>query len=402
MSSGVASQEPGTPTTRTADAGGSWAMLPPAPIGPRVEHTAIWTGAEMIVWGGTTEEGRPGELGDGASYDPVRRRWRLLSPSPLRPRFGHMAVWDGKEMLVWGGSTQSLSEQDYSDGAAYDPSTDRWRTIAPLPHPIIARGTALWTGSTVMVYGEWHSSSPTANSSDSYEGFAASYDPSADHWATMADPPLGPLIFPALAWTGRELIVFGGYAETGAGAGSPSGPPGHIPGSVGAAYDPSAGRWRSLPEAPFVERFAQVVWTGKLVLAYGGARVVTGVEPQTGELTGGDYDPATDRWTPWPDAPANSIGLPTALWSGHQMFIYGIQTFNCRTHALRPPEALAFSPSTRTWAALPNSGLSPRSEASAVWTGTQMIVWGGYADDCGKLLGLDDGAIYQPATPSTR
>ena len=48
-----------------------WATLPEAPIDlHRVDAAAVWTGAEVIVWGGATSAtGTPdGELADGARY----------------------------------------------------------------------------------------------------------------------------------------------------------------------------------------------------------------------------------------------------------------------------------------------------------------------------------------------
>jgi hypothetical protein len=33
--------------------------------------------------------------------------WRLLTPSPLAPRSGHVAVWTGHEMIIWGKSSRT-------------------------------------------------------------------------------------------------------------------------------------------------------------------------------------------------------------------------------------------------------------------------------------------------------
>lgn len=39
----------------------------------------------------------------------------------------------------------------------------------------------------------------------------------------------------------------------------------------GVAYDPSADTWRPLPEAPFTREFASYAWTGTELLVWGGA-----------------------------------------------------------------------------------------------------------------------------------
>jgi hypothetical protein len=44
-----------------------WQSLPPGPLGGRVHHTAVWTGQEMLVWGGIAGDAA---LADGAAFRP--------------------------------------------------------------------------------------------------------------------------------------------------------------------------------------------------------------------------------------------------------------------------------------------------------------------------------------------
>ena len=63
--------------------------------------TAIWTGSEMIVWGGGTASGT---LNTGARYDPSIDSWTATSTTNApEARAYHTAVWTGSEMIVWGG-----------------------------------------------------------------------------------------------------------------------------------------------------------------------------------------------------------------------------------------------------------------------------------------------------------
>src|ERR687892_1566238 len=56
-----------------------WTPVPPAPISPRGFHAAVWTGSEMVVWGGSSA----GRLfAHGAAYDPASSTWRGLPPPP--------------------------------------------------------------------------------------------------------------------------------------------------------------------------------------------------------------------------------------------------------------------------------------------------------------------------------
>src|SRR6476661_841723 len=67
----------------------------------REDHTAVWTGSEMIIWGGHNDNNilYDSTLNDGARYSATTNSWTLLSTtnSPLS-RDGHTAVWTGSEM----------------------------------------------------------------------------------------------------------------------------------------------------------------------------------------------------------------------------------------------------------------------------------------------------------------
>jgi hypothetical protein len=61
----------------------------------------VWTGTEMIVWGGSS--GSAFHI-TGGRYDPATNRWRATSiASAPTGRELHAAVWTGREMIVWGG-----------------------------------------------------------------------------------------------------------------------------------------------------------------------------------------------------------------------------------------------------------------------------------------------------------
>src|SRR5206468_936944 len=102
-------------------------------------------------WGGL---GEGVFLNTGGRYDPTTDTWTALSingSSENAPaaRFGHSAVWTGSEMIVWGGYNDLL----LNTGGRYNPSTDSWGpssvttgegTNVPAGRD---RHTAIWTGS---------------------------------------------------------------------------------------------------------------------------------------------------------------------------------------------------------------------------------------------------------------
>ena len=67
----------------------------------RSAHTAVWTGSEMIVWGGS---GTSSILNEGGRYNPAGNSWTAMSTiGAPAARTRHTAVWTGSEMVVWAG-----------------------------------------------------------------------------------------------------------------------------------------------------------------------------------------------------------------------------------------------------------------------------------------------------------
>jgi len=117
-------------------------------------------------------------------------------------------------------------------------------------------------------------------------------------WSTLAAAPLAPRVGFASAWTGTELLVWGG--ATG-GGNSPLGD--------GAAFDPAKGTWRKLAPGPLgPEAAPQAVWTGNELLIFGNGQAA--------------YDPAADRWRPLPAPPASRGRLLAAVWTGTDAVLF--------------------------------------------------------------------------------
>src|SRR5262249_29749917 len=80
-------------------AGGKWIPITMAGApGPRYSQTAVWTGNEMIIWGGGGPADNEGEdwvsLGDGARYNPGKATWTPLPTTAApAPRVLHTSVW---------------------------------------------------------------------------------------------------------------------------------------------------------------------------------------------------------------------------------------------------------------------------------------------------------------------
>ena len=115
----------------------------------RQNHTAVWTGNEMIVWGGLNNGGY---LNTGGRYNPTTNSWTGTSTNnvPTGRRY-HTAVWTGNEMIVWGGAADLGSY--LNTGGRYNPSTDNWTATSTNDAPTPREShTAVWTGNEMIVW----------------------------------------------------------------------------------------------------------------------------------------------------------------------------------------------------------------------------------------------------------
>ena len=71
-------------------------------------------------------------------------------PDDVPARYLHTAVWTGSEMIVWGGNAGS----SYTGGGRYNPTTDSWSVVSTLNEPLYRDyQTAVWTGTEMIIWG---------------------------------------------------------------------------------------------------------------------------------------------------------------------------------------------------------------------------------------------------------
>ena len=327
---------------------------PSRPIG----YSAIWTGSEMIIWGVGNEDGKLTNL--GWKFNPRLNSWTMLSTNNApSPRGGHAAVWTGHEMIIWGGG----DGVDFVDtGGRYDPATDTWRSMqGGGPSYSSASGPAVWTGSDVLIC--WY-----------FDGrlFSGRYNPATDTWHPVSTNNAPRRSGSRAVWTGKEMLVWGGFAS-------------YLDVPWGARYDPASDSWRTMSEtnAPTPRELATGVWTGTRMLMWGGRSSWSG-DPLF--ASGGAYDPETDTWEAMPTNNAPAVrGGHSGIWSGTEMIIWG-GGLNTGSR---------FDPARNQWTKtelLDEPGLM---DGSAVWTGTELLVWGGKRSD-GWVVSLNTGGRYRP------
>jgi len=335
-------------------------------------HSAVWTGAEMIVWGG--EDRFSGIVNTGARYTPATDTWQATATAGAPSgRFFHTAVWTGTRMIVWGGQAGSTV---FNTGGRYDPATNTWQSTSTAGAPAArANHTAVWTGTQMVVWGG------TGNTG--FMNTGGRYDPVANAWtptATAGTPP-GRYLHTAV-WTGTEMIVWGGQISTGFT-------------NTGGRYDPVANAWTltSTAGAPEARYSNALVWTGSTMIVWGGA--MFDFNGWTLFRTGGVYDPASNSWTPTSltDAPEGRLFFASG-WTGSSLVVWGGCTDDS-TCVQSTNTGGEYDPSADAWVATSLVGApSARGKLSGVWDGSAFIVWGGATDDSSTFTWT--GGRYTP------
>jgi N-acetylneuraminic acid mutarotase len=335
-----------------------------APTG-RQDHAAVWTGSEMIVWGGYDYGSRNG-VNTGGKYNPSTDSWTATSTTNApSARHRQTAVWTGSEMIVWGGFGVSF----LNTGGRYDPGTNTWTATSTTNAPSTREfHTAVWTGSEMLIWGGLNAVGDVNT--------GGRYDPGTNTWTvTSTTNAPSPREFHTAVWTGSGMIVWGGYPDT----------------NTGGRYRPSTDSWTatSTINAPSARHLHTVVWTGSEMIVWGGFGV-------SFLNTGGRYDPGTNTWTATSttNAPSTRI-LHTAVWSNSEMIVWGGgDGFDLRLNTGR-----RYNPSTDSWTATSTTNApSGRYSHTAVWTGNEMIVWGGFANSLTNTGGRYCGQYPPPLT----
>lgn len=340
---------------------------------PRYGATAVWTGNEAIFWGGFLSSA----VNDGGRYDPVTDTWTSVSlvDAPT-PRRDHTAIWTGSEMIVWGGSGTLYS------GGRFNPSTNSW---SPTSTGLGGRSlhTAVWTGSEMIVWGG--SRDCGANCSEETYSDIGIYNPVSDSWSFKES--LSRRQDHTAIWTGREVIVWGGRVTRRPQYGGYNFV-GEAGGPIGESYRPDLGTVTpiSVQGSPGTTFVHSAIWTGSQMIVWGGSHDSN--SPNSYSVSGGRYDPQSNMWVP-----TGTFGAPsprsqhTAIWTGHEMIVWGGAGTNTGGR---------YSPGSDAW--LPTSTDGPgggRRNHSLVWTGAEVVGWGGYFGNSAST-----GFVYTPSLDS--
>ena len=336
----------------------SWTQISSTNAPNLVEDTvAFWTGTRLLAWDTRAHS--------GGRYNPSNNTWQDVSDvNAPSSREQCVAVWAGTRLLIWGGHPPGSAATHYADGRSYDPVTDTWQTISDVqPQFARSQASAVWTGTEMIVAGGY---------SSALSGDVLRYNPATDNWTGGLVPPEARRYGHTAVWTGSRMILVGGYNNFDFA-------------TTGIQYDPAGPSWTAIASTAVLAELAghNAVWSGTHMYIWGGESNPNGAR----------YTPASDTWTTLPSPGPGARVSSSTVWTGSDLLCWGGYFLSNEADT---DDGRRYNQTTNVWTALsapPATGEpGERNDATAVWTGDRLVVWGG------NYLGTDlrTGGIYRP------
>jgi N-acetylneuraminic acid mutarotase len=160
----------------------SWHVLPPL-SSPRGSVGAAVVGSKVHAIGGRGLDKIT--VNTHEVYDPETGKWSKAAPLPKARDHAGVIVVDGKIHVIGGRTAEGTDVVNLHD--VYDPKTDSWQSAAPLPTARSGGAVVYYHGLILYAGGECKSYKPGGGG----EGFTENeaYDPKTDKWQTLAPLP---------------------------------------------------------------------------------------------------------------------------------------------------------------------------------------------------------------------
>jgi len=228
-------------------------------------------------------------------YDPARDAWAQKNPMPHPVHHAAVTALNGK-MFLFGGFDLPTSGppgwNPVNEAWEYEPATDSWRALAPMP---TARGgsvAAVVGGKFYVIGGAGpmpDASTPTIRPRQPQRslGNVEEYDPATNKWRARAPMPTPCNHMGGEAANGRIYVIGGRLSGA-----FIIGLPGNI--NLVQVYDPAADSWVTKNPMPTARSGLNTAHLNGIIYAAGG-------EVQTGNYLAAfrafeAYDPASDTW----------------------------------------------------------------------------------------------------------
>ena len=290
----------------TVSAQGRWVKLAPFPE-PAEELLGAAAGGKLYVFAGIAPGWKPKAL--VYEYDPATDKWLKKKPMALPSHHVAMAELNGK-IYAFGGFVLPASGpaawQPVDNAYEYDPATDNWKALAPMPSKRGAAGAAAVGGKLYVIGGA--SMLPGSKDTSIHPARAhrsvttvEEYDPATNTWRERSQMPT-PRNHLAIGAVSGKIYVLGGRI----GAAFISGGGNRL--DLVEEYDVAADTWNAVRAR---------MPTARSAMAYGvhGSRVyVAGGEHQDYNLSTAfrafeGFDATRKEWIVLPPMPLQRHGL---------------------------------------------------------------------------------------------
>lgn len=382
-----------TPTTPPI-ASGSWSPMAPAPITARALAASVWTGAEVVVIGGQAGDGR--YLRDAAAYNPTTNAWRRLPDAPHDVQPGAMALWTGREVVVIttkitemaGPGREGAYSTRYSPPMALDPASGGWRRFPAFDDGAYA---AAVVGGRFVKF----------DTTDDRPFAAVLHD---DRWETIAvfeAPRLDSHFvreWEAVVMGDQVAFISREWVADKVGAEDP----------IGFLVDPATHAARPIFQPAGTEDSDNELVRGNVGATEGGALLFLGQAIADGDMhhAAAVYDATTGQWRPgaplrrFPVAGEMLATVSLTAVDDNVVALGGIDSPSIIDDRSEDGLHVVYDVLDDRWHRLPAPHIDlVRLGHVAVWTGVELVVWGGLYERHGVMnradTPADDGAVYR-------
>lgn len=298
-----------------------------------ITHNAILAGQYILMWG----ENYNGNAAIGIKLNLQTLAWSTISTiNQPSVRDGHTSVWTGSKMLVWGGVSPATAYP--RDGGQYDLASNSWTAIpsASIIFPGRINHTAVWDGTELIVFGGKNTQHRTVNCYSTSQNIeydtiynlssCFKYNPATNVYSVVFQTALSARNGHTATWTGTEMVVWGGEEEDKHFAsGNCTTPTNHIAFKDGAKYNPATNTWTAIPVNNSVNivpvNFQAIICGSRILFSSGNTKNVL------------VYNPSSNSWVTndFPNAPTNLYStwyqFGAFVWTGSRLInLYGFLT----------------------------------------------------------------------------
>ncbi len=310
-----------------------------------------------------------------SSHAPASDSWRMAAPlpSPMGEIMG--SVVNGRWYVMAGLNTRNNSPMGVV--MVYDPANDAWTMKKPMPVPAHHIMTAVWNGK-IYVFGGFVK--PPNVAAWQPINRAWEYDPQTDVWKALAPMPTPRGAGWAAEVNGKIYVMGGAQANV---RGNPTAPftpgtPQLVLGTV-EEYDPATDRWQSRAPMPTPRNHLLAAAVDGKIYAIGGrlgsAQITRADDTDIVE----EYDPATDRWSDKGRMPIHRSGMAGGAYQG-RIYVAGGE-YQDWEGAKAYWAVQSYDPSTGLWQNLPRMELAHHGFAAGFINGTMHVAGGGFQSD---------------------